>query len=103
MILTIILATIIGGTLGLLGGGGSILAVPVLTYGAGLTPKTAIATSLLVVGTTSVFALVPYARRGLVAWRVGAIFAATAMVGAYAGGLVADWFEGKHYSCYLRR
>ena len=95
MILTIFLAAIIGGTLGLLGGGGSILAVPELAYGAGLSPKTAIATSLLVVGTTSVFALVPYARRELVAWRVGVIFAATAMVGAYAGGLAADWFEGR--------
>ena len=47
------LAVCIGLSLGLMGGGGSILAVPVLKYAAGLEAKTAIATSLVVVGTTT--------------------------------------------------
>jgi uncharacterized protein len=95
MLFIIFLASLIGVSLGLLGGGGSILAVPVLTYGAGLAAKEAIATSLLVVGGTSLFALIPHARRGHVEWRTGIIFAITAMIGAYLGGLTADWFSGK--------
>jgi uncharacterized protein len=94
MLVIILLATLIGLSLGLLGGGGSIMAVPVLAYGAGMGAKEAIATSLLVVGTTSIFALIQHARRGNVEWRTGSVFAATAMVGAYGGGLAADWFSG---------
>jgi uncharacterized membrane protein YfcA len=88
------LAVLIGVSLGLLGGGGSILAVPVLTYAAGLTAKEAIATSLLVVGITSGVALISHAKRGNVEWRTGAIFSLTAMAGAYVGGLAAAWFSG---------
>lgn len=88
------LATLIGLSLGLLGGGGSILAVPVLAYAAGLPAKEAIATSLVVVGSTALVALVPHARRGNVEWRTGGMFAATAMAGAYLGGLAADLFSG---------
>ena len=94
MLIVALLASFIGVALGLLGGGGSILAVPLLTYGVGLEAKAAIATSLLVVGTTSLFALVQHARRGNVEWRTGAIFATVAMVGAYGGGLSAEWFSG---------
>jgi uncharacterized membrane protein YfcA len=94
MLIIALLASLIGLSLGLLGGGGSILAVPVLVYGAGLPAKEAIATSLVVVGVTSLFALIPHARRGNVDWRTGAIFSGTAMAGAYLGGLAADWFSG---------
>ena len=94
MLIVVLLASLIGISLGLLGGGGSILAVPVLTYGAGLPAKEAIATSLIVVGVTALFALLPHARRGQVEWRTGAIFSATAMAGAYLGGLAAHWFSG---------
>ena len=94
MLMVALLATLIGLSLGLLGGGGSILAVPVLAYGANLPVKEAIATSLIVVGATSLSALIPHARRGHIEWRTGAIFSATAMVGAYLGGLAADWFSG---------
>ena len=94
MLIVVLLATLIGLSLGLLGGGGSILAVPVLAYAAGLPAKEAIATSLIVVGVTALFALLPHARRGQVEWRTGAIFSATAMAGAYLGGLAAHWFSG---------
>jgi uncharacterized protein len=94
MLIVALLASLIGLSLGLLGGGGSILAVPVLAYGAGLPAKEAIATSLVVVGVTSLFALIPHARGGNVEWRTGAVFSATAMVGAYLGGLAANWFSG---------
>ena len=70
--LTIALAVVVGVSLGLLGGGGSILTVPLLAYVAGMEPKHAIATSLLVVGVTSAIAAIharprrpgPLARRG---------------------------------------
>ena len=48
----------------------------------------------LVVAATALFALIPHARRGNVKWRIGAIFSATAMAGAYLGGLAAAWFSG---------
>ena len=94
MILIVALSVLIGISLGLLGGGGSILAVPMLVYGADLEPKAAIATSLLVVGTTALFAMLPHAKSQNVEWRTGAIFSVTAMVGAYLGGLAASWFNG---------
>ena len=89
-----ILAAGMGVVLGLLGGGGSILAVPLLVYVAGLGAKEAIATSLLVVGVTAAVATVRHARSGHVRWRLGAVFGLTAMAGAYAAGLAAWWFSG---------
>jgi mycothiol synthase len=90
----LLLAVLVGMALGLLGGGGSILTVPLLVYIAGLDAKEAIATSLLVVGVTSLAALVPHARAGRVRWRTGAIFGAAAMAGAYAGGRIAEFIPG---------
>ena len=87
--LTVVLAVGVGFSLGLLGGGGSILAVPLLVYVAGLPAKEAIAMSLLVVGTTSAAGLVPYARAGRVRWRTGLMFGGSAMGGAYGGGRLA--------------
>lgn len=86
LLLTLALAVVVGVSLGLFGGGGSILTVPLLIYVAGLGTKEAIATSLFVVGVTSIGALVTHARAGRVRWRTGLIFGATAMVGAYIGG-----------------
>ncbi len=87
--LTIALAVGIGVSLGLIGGGGSILAVPLLVYVAGLPATEAIAMSLLVVGITSGVGLIPHARAGRVRWRSGLLFGAAAMAGAYAGGRIA--------------
>lgn len=84
-------ALLIGLSLGLLGGGGSILTVPILLYVFSLPPRQAIATSLLVVGLTSVSALVSHALAGRVRWRTGALFGATSMVGAYLAGRAAAW------------
>ena len=74
--LTVGLAVFVGISLGLLGGGGSILTVPLLAYVAGMEPKHAIATSLLVVGVTSAIAAITHARAGRVRWRIAAIFGA---------------------------
>ncbi len=89
-----LLALLVGMVLGLLGGGGSILTVPVLVYVLGIDAKGAIATSLLVVAVTSAVALIPHARRGCVRWRLGLGFGAVSMVGAYAGGWAAAFVPG---------
>lgn len=92
--LTIGLAVFVGIALGLLGGGGSILTVPLLAYVAGMDAKAAIATSLLVVGVTSAIGAVSHARAGRVQWRTGLVFGAAGMAGAYAGGLLARFIPG---------
>ena len=92
--LTIVLAVFVGVSLGLLGGGGSILTVPLLAYVAGLEAKQAIATSLLVVGVTSAVGAFSHARAGRVQWRTGLVFGAAGMAGAYAGGLLARFIPG---------
>lgn len=92
--LTLALAVLVGVSLGLLGGGGSILTVPLLTYVAGMDAKSAIAVSLLVVGVTSAVAAVSHARAGRVQWRTALIFGGVAMAGAYGGGRVAEFIPG---------
>ncbi|NBE83961.1 sulfite exporter TauE/SafE family protein [Micromonospora rubida] len=89
--LTVGLAVLIGISLGLLGGGGSILAVPLLVYVADLPAKEAIATSLLVVGVTSAVGVLPHARAGRIRWRTGLTFGVAGMTGAYAGGRLAEF------------
>ncbi len=91
MTLALALSVLVGVALGLLGGGGSILTVPILVYGVGLETRPAIATSLVVVGVTSLAALAQRARSGLVDYRTGAVFGAAGMAGAYAGGRVASF------------
>ncbi|WP_432017863.1 sulfite exporter TauE/SafE family protein [Streptomyces hydrogenans] len=85
---------LIGVSLGVLGGGGSILTVPILVYLAGQDTKEAIATSLFVVGVTSLAALVPHARAHRVRWRTGLLFGAFSMAGAYGGGRLAEYIPG---------
>lgn len=86
LILTLVLSVFIGLSLGLLGGGGSILTVPILTYVTGLEPREAITTSLFVVGLTSIVSALTHARQGRVKWRTGLVFGAAGMAGAFTGG-----------------
>ena len=92
---TVALAAVVGLTLGLLGGGGSILMVPLLAYVASLPTREAIATSLVVVGATSAVGVVGHARAGRVLWRSGLLFGVTGTVGAFAGGLVGSRLPGQ--------
>ncbi|HEU5027849.1 MAG TPA: sulfite exporter TauE/SafE family protein [Spirillospora sp.] len=89
--LTLAAAVAVGVTLGLLGGGGSILTVPILVYLAGAAPEPAIAMSLFVVGVTSAVSVLPHARAGRVRWRTGLLFGAAGMAGAYLGGRLAAY------------
>lgn len=85
-----LLALGIGISLGLLGGGGSILAVPILIYVMGLSPREAIAASLFIVGIVSLLGLIPHAKAGNVSLKLALTFAPAAMVGAYAGARLAE-------------
>jgi uncharacterized membrane protein YfcA len=93
--LTVALAVVVGVTLGLLGGGGSILMVPLLVYVAGMDVKEAIAASLVVVGVTAAVSVVGHARAGRVRWRTGFLFGLAGMVGAFAGGFLGGHLPGR--------
>jgi uncharacterized protein len=89
-----LLAALMGISLGLLGGGGSILAVPILKYVVGFGAKEAIASSLAVVGLTSLFAAIGHWRSGNVNLRVALVFGSVAMAGTYLGARLAVFFSG---------
>lgn len=95
MILTLGLSLGVGLLLGLLGGGGSILTVPMLVYVLGIEPKTAILTSFVVVGVSSLMAIVQHARQNRVCWKSGFFFGLAGMAGAYGGGRLAVFFSGE--------
>jgi len=76
---------VIGAALGLLGAGGSILAIPALVYGVGLPLPAAIPTSLLVVAVSAAGGLVARWRSKVIRWPVALVFAATSVPAAFAG------------------
>ncbi|MGD8895237.1 MAG: sulfite exporter TauE/SafE family protein [Acidobacteriota bacterium] len=88
LLIAIVLSALIGVSLGLLGGGGSILAVPLLVYVAQIDVRTAIGMSLAVVGATSLGGAVVHARRGRVRLRAALLFGGAGMVGAPLGAQV---------------
>lgn len=87
--LGLLLAAIIGLTLGTLGGGGSILTVPAFVYLLGIEPKAAIAMSLIVVGAAALAGAASHWRSGNVRLRTAISFGLIAMIGAYAGARLA--------------
>ena len=88
------LAALVGLSLGLLGGGGSILTVPIFVYVLGYDAKTAIAMSLPVVGATSLVGALSHRRAGNVQLRTALVFGGVAVVGAYAGARLAAYVTG---------
>lgn len=85
LIAGLVLSAAIGLSLGLIGGGGSIITVPVLVYVLGVEAHEAIGMSLAVVGVTSLTGATLHHRRGTVNWRAGALFGAAGIFGAYSG------------------
>ena len=85
---------IVGCSPGLVGGGGSILAVPALVYGVGLPLAAAIPTSLVVVGASSAVAVLPRLRSG-VNWRLALIIGAAGTLTAYLGAMVNRLLDQK--------
>lgn len=81
----LILSGAVGVSLGLIGGGGSILTVPILVYFLGVAPHEAVAMSLAVVGATSLFGMALHYRHGNVSFSSGIVFGGAGMVGALLG------------------
>lgn len=92
MYLVVLFGAVIGLALGLLGAGGSILAVPALVYGVGQPLQTAIPTSLAVVALSSLGGLVPRERRGVVRWPVALVFGAAGVPAAFGGTALGRLF-----------
>ncbi|MEM8675216.1 MAG: sulfite exporter TauE/SafE family protein [Cyanobacteria bacterium P01_G01_bin.67] len=80
-----ILAVGIGLSLGLIGGGGAILAVPILVYVMGLNPKVAIAMSLIIVCIISIIGVISHWQQGNIRWKIALTFIPAAMIGANLG------------------
>jgi uncharacterized membrane protein YfcA len=93
-LLAVAAGLLLGLSLGALGGGGSVLAVPVLVYLLGQTPGQATTGSLVVVGVTSLLGAVTARRRGHVLVGRGLAFGATAIVGAVLGARAAAHVPG---------
>ncbi|RJN31934.1 sulfite exporter TauE/SafE family protein [Nesterenkonia natronophila] len=94
LIVTMVLAVGIGLSLGLLGGGGTILAVPLLAYVAGMPAQEAIAASMFIIGVTALISVAAHARRGNVRWRMGLLFGVASMIGAFGGGVLGSQLPG---------
>jgi hypothetical protein len=90
----IVPGVLIGAALGLLGGGGSVLTVPIFVYVLGFSPKEAIAMSLAVVAATSAFGTVGYWRAGHVNVRIATVFGGVAMLGTLLGVRLARFIPG---------
>lgn len=87
---------VVGFMLGLAGGGGSILATPLLVYVVGVSsPHVAIGTSAVVVAINAVSGLIHYARAGLVKWRCASVFAVAGMGGAFFGAALGKAISGQ--------
>ncbi|AFZ01074.1 sulfite exporter TauE/SafE family protein [Calothrix sp. PCC 6303] len=84
-----LLAACIGISLGLIGGGGSVLALPILVYVMGIPPKSAIAMTLVIVGTVSLLGVIPHWRAKNVNFKTALIFGSATMVGAFVGAKIA--------------
>jgi hypothetical protein len=91
----LILSAAIGLSLGLIGGGGSILTVPILVYFLDVSPHDAVGMSLAVVGATSLFGSYLHYRRGNVDVSGGLLFGGAGAVGAFLGAPVTALFSSE--------
>lgn len=91
LVVAVICALVIGVSLGLLGAGGSILTVPLLTFVTAMAPRDAIASSLFAVAATAALATVLHGIKGRVRWRTGLIFGVAGMGGAFLGARLSAY------------
>ncbi|WP_295616378.1 sulfite exporter TauE/SafE family protein [Chamaesiphon sp. GL140_3_metabinner_50] len=85
------LAIGVGISLGLLGGGGSVLTLPILVYVMGIAPKSAIAMTSIVVGVVSLLGLFPHSRRKQIDLKTVLIFGSSTTIGAFLGAKLAGY------------
>ena len=94
-IMALLSGSFVGFTLGLIGGGGSIVATPLLLYAVGLSPHMAIGTGALAVSANAFVNFAGHARAGNVRWNVAAIFAITGVAGALLGSTLGKAVDGQ--------
>lgn len=86
----------VGFSLGLVGGGGSILAVPLIVYLVGVSdPHLAIGTTAVAVAVNAAINFLTHARSGTVKWRCASLFAGSGMVGAFLGSTLGKAMDGQ--------
>ena len=95
-LLALVSGALVGFSLGLVGGGGSILAVPLMVYVVGVPkPHIAIGTSAIAVAANAAINLFNHARGGTVVWSVALAFAVSGMAGALAGSVLGKMLDGQ--------
>jgi uncharacterized membrane protein YfcA len=95
-LLTVAAGGLVGLVLGLVGGGGSIFAVPLLVYVVGVpSPHVAVGTSALAVAASAAFGLVSHAKMGSVKWRCAIVFAVSGIAGALLGAALGKAIDGR--------
>ncbi len=88
--------SLVGLVLGLVGGGGSILAVPLLVYIVGVSsPHIAIGTAAIAVAINAAVSLAAHARLGTVKWPCAIVFALSGIIGTYLGTVLGKAMDGK--------
>jgi uncharacterized membrane protein YfcA len=96
-LLTVISGIVVGFSLGLIGGGGSILALPLLLYVVGVKdPHVAIGTSALAVAANAFVNLIQHAKAGTVKWPCAVVFAVSGVLGALIGSTLGKQVSGQH-------
>jgi len=96
-LLVIIGGAVVGFLLAVFGGGGSVLAAPVLLYLGGVSdPHVAIGTASAAVAANALFNLLGHWRGGKIKWPCATAFALAGLAGSYAGSSVAKLISGQH-------
>lgn len=93
--LSLVLGSLVGFSLGLIGGGGSILTVPLLVYVIGDTVSAAIGTSLAIVGLNALFGFFGHWHQESVRLKTGIVFGLAGVIGAFAGAWLGHFLPGK--------
>ena len=94
-VLSVLSGSLVGLSLGLIGGGGSILAVPLMAYVVGLPPHAAIGTSAVAVAASALVNLGGHARARTVKWPCAAVFAISGVAGAAIGAQIGKRVDGQ--------
>lgn len=93
-VLSLVLGSLVGFSLGLIGGGGSILTVPLLVYVIGDTVSAAIGTSLAIVGLNALFGFFGHWQQQCVRLKTGIAFGLAGVAGAFAGAWLGHFLPG---------
>lgn len=96
LVITLLSGALVGALLGLFGGGGSVLATPLLLYAVGIRdPHVAIGTSAAAVAVNAAINVVGHGRSGRIKWPCATVFAAAGLLGSFLGSSLAKAVDGR--------